>query len=87
MNAPSIASVRKDLAALIDRVRYRKERVIITRHDEPVAALVPVDDATLLDKLEGIASTSPTRWRPLRTTKRTGASVSAASKSSSIANH
>ena len=26
--------------------------MIITRHDKPVAALVPVDDAALLEKLE-----------------------------------
>ena len=52
MNAVTIASVRKNLAALIDEVRCREERVIITRHDKPVAALVPVDDAALLDELE-----------------------------------
>lgn len=52
MNAVTIASVRKNLAALVDEVQYRKERVLITRHDKPVAALVPVDDAALLDELE-----------------------------------
>ena len=52
MNAVTIGSVRTNLAALIDDVQYRKERVIITRHDKPVAALVPVDDAALLDELE-----------------------------------
>ena len=52
MNALNIASARKDLAALIARVQYRKERVIITRYDEPVAALVPADDAALLEELE-----------------------------------
>ena len=52
MNAVTIASVRKNLAALIDEVQHRKERLIITRHDKPVAALVPVDDAALLDELE-----------------------------------
>ena len=52
MNALSIASVRKDLAALIGRVQYRRERVIITRHGEPVAALVPAEDAALLEELE-----------------------------------
>ncbi len=52
MNAVTIASVRKNLASLIDEVRCRKERVIITRHDKPVAALVPVDDAAFLDEFE-----------------------------------
>ena len=52
MNALSMAAVRKDLAELIGKVQYRKERMIITRHDKPVAALVPVDDAALLEKLE-----------------------------------
>ena len=52
MDALSMATVRKDLAELIGKVQYRKERLIITRHDKPVAALVPVDDATLLEELE-----------------------------------
>ena len=52
MDALSMATVRKDLAELIGKVQYRKERMIITRHDKPVAALVPVDDAALLEKLE-----------------------------------
>lgn len=52
MDALSMATVRKDLAELIGKVQYRKERMIITRHDKPVAALVPVDDAALLEELE-----------------------------------
>lgn len=52
MDALSMATVRKDLAELIGKVQYRKERMIITRHDKPVAALVTVDDATLLEALE-----------------------------------
>lgn len=52
MDALSMATVRKDLAKLIGKVQYRKERMIITRHDKPVAALVPVDDAALLEELE-----------------------------------
>ena len=52
MDALSMATVRKDLAELISKVQYRKERMIITRHDKPVAALVPVDDAALLEELE-----------------------------------
>ncbi len=52
MDALSMATVRKDLAELIGKVQYGKERMIITRHDKPVAALVPVDDAAFLERLE-----------------------------------
>ena len=52
MDALSMAAVRKDLADLIGKVHYRKERMVITRHDKPVAALVPMDDVELLERLE-----------------------------------
>ena len=52
MGALSMVEIRKGFSDVIDRVEESKERMIITRHNKPVAALVPVDDAALLEKLE-----------------------------------
>lgn len=52
MAALSIAEIRRGFADVIERVEGSKERVIITRRNKPVAALVPMDDAALLERLE-----------------------------------
>ena len=52
MGALSIGEVRKGLVNVLERVEESKERLIITRRNKPVAALVPIDDAALLEKLE-----------------------------------
>lgn len=38
------SKLREDLADLINRARYQRERIIITRHGKDVAALVPIGD-------------------------------------------
>ena len=52
MAALSMVEIRKGFADVIERVERSKERLIITRRNKPVAALVPMDDAALLEKLE-----------------------------------
>ena len=52
MAALSIAEIRRGFADVIERVEGSKERLIITRRNKPVAALVPMDDAALLERLE-----------------------------------
>lgn len=42
---------RKQLAELINRVAYGKERVVLTRHGRAVAALVPIEDLSLMERL------------------------------------
>lgn len=42
---------RKNLADLVNRVAYGKERVVLTRHGRAVAALVPMEDLSLLDRI------------------------------------
>jgi prevent-host-death family protein len=42
---------RKNLADLINRVSYGKERVLLTRHGRAVAALVPIEDVNALERL------------------------------------
>lgn len=46
------SKARDEFADLLNRVSYRKERLLIERHGKPVAALVPVEDLALLEALE-----------------------------------
>jgi prevent-host-death family protein len=47
----SITDLRDFIAEATNRVRYGKERIVLTRHGRDVAALVPIED---LRKLEAI---------------------------------
>jgi prevent-host-death family protein len=47
----SVADARSDLAELLNRVAYGKERLVITRHGRELAALVPVEDLKLTTRL------------------------------------
>jgi prevent-host-death family protein len=51
VTAVSVADARSDLAELLNRVAYGKERLVITRHGREVAAIVPVDDLKLVSRL------------------------------------
>ena len=54
MTAPtavSVADARSDLADLLNRVAYGKERLVITRHGRELAALVPIEDLQLVNRL------------------------------------
>jgi prevent-host-death family protein len=46
-----IAEVRRNLADLMGRVAYGKESVVVTRHGKGMAALVPVEDLALLNRV------------------------------------
>ncbi len=39
-------------STMVNRAVLRKERVVITRRGKKVAAVVPIEDVTLLEKLE-----------------------------------
>ena len=52
MGALSMAEAREGLADVIQRVEESNERMVITREDKPVAALVSMDDAAVLEMLE-----------------------------------
>lgn len=47
----SVADARSDLAELLNRVAYGKERLVITRHGREIAALVPMEDLRLAKRL------------------------------------
>jgi prevent-host-death family protein len=54
MTAPTavtVADARSDLAELLNRVAYGKERLVITRHGRELAALVPIEDLQLVNRL------------------------------------
>ena len=48
----STSKAREFLADLITEVAFKGERVILTRHGKPVAALISADDLELFEKLE-----------------------------------
>lgn len=47
-----ISEARGDFSDTINRVAYRGERVVLTRHGRRVAAVVPVADLDLLEAIE-----------------------------------
>ena len=51
VSAVTVADARGGLAELLNRVAYGKERLVITRHGREIAALVPVEDLHLANRL------------------------------------
>ena len=51
VTAVSVADARSDLAELLNRVAYGKERLVITRHGRELAAIVPIEDLQLANRL------------------------------------
>lgn len=43
---------RDNFAELIDRAALSSERIVITRHGEPMAALISLDDLELVEEIE-----------------------------------
>ncbi len=48
----SSAEAREQISELINRTAYAKERIVITRRGKRVAAVVPLEDLELLERLE-----------------------------------
>lgn len=48
----STADVRKNFSNIINRVSFGKESIILTRRGEDVAALIAMDELSLLQELE-----------------------------------
>src|SRR5439155_25024831 len=51
MRRVSTSEARKELAELINRVAYARERVLIGRRGKELAALIPIADLRLLESL------------------------------------
>ena len=47
----TVGEARSNLADALNRVAYKGERIIIRRRDKDVAALIPVEDLRLLERL------------------------------------
>ncbi|MEV0405554.1 type II toxin-antitoxin system Phd/YefM family antitoxin [Actinoallomurus sp. NPDC050550] len=45
-----VTQARAELAELVNRVGYTGERIVLTRHGRPLAALVPVEDLEALER-------------------------------------
>lgn len=48
----SVSEARQSFADLVNRVAYRKERVLVTRHGRPIAAIVPMEQVEFLERAE-----------------------------------
>ena len=43
---------REKFADIVNRVEYRGERVVVRRHNREVAAVIPIEDLELLQRVE-----------------------------------
>ena len=51
----SVLDARKSFSDLLNKTAYGKDRIRISRHDKPIAALVSIRDLELLEALENRA--------------------------------
>lgn len=56
MKQISTGEARKNMSELLNRAAYGGERFVVTRHGKELVAIVPVADATLLDRLRELLS-------------------------------
>ena len=50
--AYSVGDARENFAEIINRVAFGGERIVITRHGKPIAAIVSVPDAILAESVQ-----------------------------------
>ena len=56
MKKVTTADARKNMAELLNRAAYGKERFVVTRHGKGLVAIVPLEEVTLLDRLRSLIS-------------------------------
>lgn len=54
-----LAEVRKELSTLVQQVEQTHERIVVTKHGQPSAVLLSVDDLESLEETLEIVSDSP----------------------------
>jgi prevent-host-death family protein len=54
MNSVTAKDLKDHPADVLGRVQYGNERVAVTRYGKEVAAVVPIEDARLLERLEDL---------------------------------
>ena len=52
MTKIGVSDARDHLSEVVDRARYTRERVILTKRGKDVVAIVPIEDLKLLETLE-----------------------------------
>jgi prevent-host-death family protein len=52
MTRYTAAKFRENCSEAINQVAYSKDRVVLTRHGKDLAAVVPIEDYRLLERLE-----------------------------------
>ena len=48
----SVSEARESFADLVNRVAYRKERILVTRHGKRIAAIIPLEQVEFLERAE-----------------------------------
>ena len=48
----TVSEARERFADLVNRVAYRQERVLVTRHGRPIAAIIPMEQVQFLERAE-----------------------------------
>jgi len=48
----SVSEARESFAELVNRAAYGRERVLVARRGRAIAAIVPIEDVELLERLE-----------------------------------
>lgn len=56
MKRISTAETRKHMSELLNRAMYGSERFVVTRHGKELAAIVPLEDVALLERLRSLLS-------------------------------
>lgn len=51
----STGQLRQKLADTLNRASYAKDRIVVQRNGQPVAAIIPMDDLDALEALEDVA--------------------------------
>jgi prevent-host-death family protein len=59
----STTVARHSFSKVVDRAAYGKERVVLTRRGKPLAAVVPIEDVELLERLEAARDSALVRER------------------------
>lgn len=52
MTKVSAAEARNDFSEILNRASFGKERIVLTRRGKDLAAIVPIEDLELLERLE-----------------------------------
>ncbi|MGA9721616.1 MAG: type II toxin-antitoxin system prevent-host-death family antitoxin [Candidatus Binatus sp.] len=50
--AITTVAARQNFSELINRVAYAKDRVVLSRRNRPLVAIVPIEDIALLEEIE-----------------------------------